>query len=328
MSERVEDPGQGAVTRISRVLVWTQMALALLALATILLVREVGKPGMGTASGEGTARSLVVLATGVPLLWLIAPEPRTRRRPATLLLLVPGVMDLVNSLPSLSATAGKSASALATNPSNGPSDIDLATSVLMPSWTHELTHMLSEWSGPLTRAAIAVALINALLVNLPGPLPAGRWLRIPLWTCTALGVAALALAGLAAHIMRDDRLGVSEDTLRCAAPTLVAAVLALILIGRSSRRARWGVFAILLVPALWYVWTQIGDLVSPPEPSPPSHPWPNRLNHPDLRAMDAAWGLGTLAWQTIRLAIGMLLVSAVLNVLIRPAHLASRPDGG
>jgi hypothetical protein len=48
----------------------------------------------------------------------------------------------------------------------------------------------------------------------------------------------------------------------------------------------------------------------------------------EVVAMDAAWGLGTLAWQTIRLAIGLALVSAVLNVLVRPAHLAARPEGG
>jgi hypothetical protein len=93
-------------------------------------------------------------------------------------------------------------------------------------------------------------------------------------------------------------------------------VTALFLAGRPSRRARWSAFAILLVPAIWYVGTHIYDLERPPRPSlPPQAEVVRVLRDPD--SLPASLGLATLAGQTVQLAIGLALTSAVLGVLRR-----------
>lgn len=323
----LEDPGgfdQGDTVRFSRVLAWTQMTLALLALAMIALAAGIAPRSYPLHSLAGSAvRALVVLAASAPLPWLIARRPR--RVPAIVLLLVPAAVDLVSSLPSLSETAGHTASTLTHH--HGPDAIfgvgitkgvryhyrpALVWISTRQSWGFDL---LSNWSGPLTRAAIAIALINALVLS--GRLHTGRWLRIPLWMCLALGVGGVALAALARHVAPGITLQGSEDTLRYAVPTLAAVVTALFLAGRPSRRARWSAFTVLLVPAIWYVGTHVYDLERPPSLSlpPQAEVDPVRLLDPD--SMPASSGLATLAWQTVQLAIGLALTSAVLGVLRR-----------
>lgn len=320
----LKDPGdfdQGDTVRFSRVLAWTQITLALLALAIIALAAGIAPRSYPLHSLTGSAvRALVVLAASAPLPWLIARRPR--RVPAIVLLLVPAAVDLVSSLPSLSETAGHTASTLthhgpdavlgvgiANRGSYRPAIVWIST---RQSWGFGL---LSNWSGPLTRAAIAIALINALVLS--GRLHTGRWLRIPLWTCLALGVGGLPLAALARHVAPGITLQGSEDTLRYAVPTLAAVVAALFLAGRPSRRARWSAFAILLVPAIWYVGTHVYDLERPPRLSLPPQADVDQVRLLDRDSMPASWGLATLAWQTVQLAIGLALTSAVLGVLRR-----------
>jgi drug/metabolite transporter (DMT)-like permease len=322
----LEDPGdfhQGDTVRLSRVLAWTQITLAFLALAMIALAAGIAPRSYPLHSLTGSAvRALVVLAASAPLPWLIARQPR--RVLAIVLLLVPAAVDLVSSLPSLWETAGHTASALTHHGPDAifgvgitkggsyhyrPAVVWIST---RPSWGFDL---LSNWSGPLTRAAIAIALINALVLS--GRLHTGRWLRIPLWTCLALGVGGLPLAALARHVAPGITLQGSEDTLRYAVPTLAAVVTALFLSGHPSRRARWSAFAILLVPAIWYVGTHVYDLPRPPRLSLPPQAEVDQVRLLDRDSMPASWGLATLAWQTVQLAIGLALTSAVLGVLRR-----------
>ena len=320
----LEDPGdfdQGDTVRVSRVLAWTQITLALLALAMIALAAGIAPRSYPLHSLAGSAvRALVVLAASAPLPWLIARQPR--RVLAIVLLLIPAAVDLISSLPSLSETAGHTASTLTHDGPDGILGVGIAMrGSLRPgivwtstrqSWGFDL---LSNWSGPLTRAAIAIALINALVLS--GRLHTGRWPRIPLWTCLALGVGGLPLAALARHIAPGITPQGAEDTLRYAVPTLAAVVTALFLAGRPSRRARWSAFAILLVPAIWYVGTHIYDLERPPRLSLPPQADVDRVRLLDRDSMPASLGLATLAWQTVQLAIGLALTSAVLGVLRR-----------
>lgn len=320
----LEDPGdfdQGDTVRFSRVLAWTQITLALLALAMIALAAGIAPRSYPLHSLAGSAvRALVVLAASAPLPWLIARRPR--RVLAIVLLLVPAAVDLVSSLPSLSETAGHTASTLTHHHPDAILGVGIANrgsyrsaivfTITRQSW---VSGLLSDWSGPLTRAAIAIALINALVLS--GRLHTGRWPRIPLWTCLALGVGGVALAALARHVAPGVTLQRSEDTLRYAVPTLAAVVAALFLTGRPSRRARWSAFAILLVPAIWYFGKHVYDLERPPRLSLPPQADVDRVRLLDLDSMPASLGLATLAWQTVQLAIGLALTSAVLGVLRR-----------
>jgi drug/metabolite transporter (DMT)-like permease len=319
----LEDPGdfdQGDTVRFSRVLAWTQITLALLALAMVALAAGIAPRSYPLHSLAGSAvRALVVLAASAPLPWLIARRPR--RVPAIVLLLVPAAVDLISSLPSLSETAGHTASTLTHHGPDAILGVGIANIKFRPaivwistrqSWGFDL---LSNWSGPLTRAAMAIALINALVLS--GRLHTGRWLRIPLWTCLALGVGGLPLAALARHVAPGVTLQGSEDTLRYAVPTLAVVVTALFLAGRPSRRARWSAFTILLVPAIWYVGTHVFDLERPPRLPLPPQADVDRVRLLDPDSMPASSGLATLAWQTVQLAIGLALTSAVLGVLRR-----------